>query len=250
MKLLDSLKAKSCSLNGECKKCCLICRLLANILISAIVAIIVNKCMGGNDVKKVIKDNPKLIIESVDNFYKKEQEDRNKDMQKKAPEVAKKLESMNPVLGNKDGSKVIVEFFDYACGHCKREAMELHKVIEKHPNVKVVLADLAIMSQHSHVAAATGIYVYLQNPNKLEQYYMLMSKSEVNAESIKKVLKSIGLPENYSEKAMKDERVKEILENNFEMARTIGLQGTPALIINGKMVPGAISFNDIDAMLK
>ena len=101
---------------------------LITVAISAIVACVVSAQKVKNSGKKMITDNPQAIIEAVEKYYKDEQRRAKEASSKKAPQVAKQLENTNPSLGNKKGSKVIVEFFDYACGHCKRQAVEIHKV--------------------------------------------------------------------------------------------------------------------------
>lgn len=206
---------------------------------------------GGQDVKKVIEKDPQFVVDAIEKMYREKQQKEQQERTKKAPEIAKQLENRNnTVLGNKKGKKVIVEFFDYACGHCKREAQELHKVIQQDKDVKVVLADMAIMSQHSLTAAQVGIYIGLYNPEKLEKYYLEMSKSNVDPQSIKKVLSKIGVKEDTIKKSAESSKVKEILESNFNAAREIGLQGTPALIVNGKFIPGMITADDIISILK
>ena len=219
-----------------------------------IVSMLVNKIFYKSSVeamvKSSIKNNPEIIISSVENYYKEKDKKAKEASLKKAPEIAKRLEVTNPVLGNKNGSKVIVEFFDYACGHCKRQAVEMKKVIQENKDVKVVLADLAIMSQHSLSAAQTGVYISLKNPSKLERYYTELSQKQINLDTIKQTLKLIGLPENYITLASKDKNVEDIMMKNFQAARELGLQGTPALIIDGKFIGGMTTANDILAMLK
>jgi len=236
---------------SSCTKCSKVCCVLSTIVISTIVAIVVNKIMFNKTVESAIKNNPKAIIDAVEKYYKDEQYRAKENASKKAPEIAKKLEKTNPLIGNPKGSKVIVEFFDYVCGHCKRQAVELGKVIKEDSDVKVVLADLAIMSQYSLTSAQVGIYISLKNPDKLERYYHELSKLEINSPSVvKKVLNKLGLPENYIDLASKDKQVEQILQGNFQAAREVGLQGTPALIINGKLIGGMVTANDITAMLK
>jgi len=248
MKICSIFNKNSDSCNG---KCCVICNIIATIVISLIVSLIVNATMGASRVKSVIKKDPEFIVDSINEMYKKKQDEERKNREKKAPEVAKSLnEKNNPYLGNKNGSKVIIEFFDYACGHCKKQSQELHKVIQQNKDVKVVLADLAIMSQHSLLSAQVGVYIGLYAPSKMEKYYLGMSKEQVTPENIKKVLKNIGLPENYVERATKDTKVREVLERNFNAARDMGLQGTPALVIGDKFIPGMITADDIISILK
>ena len=241
-------------LKSNCKTTS-VCNILGVILISAIVSIVVNKMMSGGNVekqvKKTIANDPKFIIDAIEKMYQNERKEAQEKMAKKAPEVAKKLqESNNPYLGKKNGSKIVIEFFDYACGHCKREAMELAKLTKEDKDVKVILADLPIMTKNSLDAAQLGIYISLKNANKFEKYYTMVSQKNVDPASLKIIIKALGLPENYIAKSKDDKDVKNILQANYNYAREIGLQGTPALIVNGKFLPGAVSANDLKDMLK
>ena len=232
-----------------------VCNILCIVLISAIISVIVNKLMSGGNVekqvKKTITNDPRFIIDAIEKMYQNERKEAQEKMAKKAPEVAKKLqESKNPYLGKKNGSKIVVEFFDYACGHCKREATELVKLVKGDKDVKVILADLPIMTKNSLDAAQLGIYISLKNAGKFEKYYTMVSQKNVDPASLKMIVKALGLPENYITKSKNDKDVKNILQANYNYAREIGLQGTPALIVNGKFLPGAVSADDLKDMLK
>ncbi len=242
----DNVKDGSC-----CKKCCLACYIVSTTLISAIVALIVCKITVSSNVKKTIEKDPKFIISSIEKMYQKERKDAQEKALKKAPEMAEKIaKGDNPFFGNPNGSKVVIEFFDYACGHCKRQATELYKLVSTDSDVKVILVDLPIMSANSLTAAQVGVYIGINNPAKLDRFYTEMSKHNVDIASIKAVLKMIGLPESYVNSAKNDKKVAKILEANYNDARDIGLQGTPALLVNGKFVGGAVSADDLKAMLK
>ena len=224
-------KKSECSLS-----CCKICQVAMIVVISTIVSIVVSNVVSASKVKSVINKDPKFIIDALQNMEQKEK--------KKTQEQGKS------VLGNKNGSKVIVEFFDYNCGHCKRQSIELEKLISKDKEVKVVLADLPILSEDSFIAAQVGVYVALNNNSKLADFYHLLNQKRADKNAIKEVLKSVGLPANYLEKAQKDSSVKKIIQNNYEYAKQVGLQGTPALIINGKFIGGMVTEDDLKNMLK
>ena len=40
-----------------------------------------------------------------------------------------------------------------------------------------------------------------------------------------------------------------VLEQNYKYFRDLGLQGTPALIVNGELVPGMLSSDEIISIL-
>lgn len=249
-KLLNS--DSSCEKDSCCKgKCCCICYILSTAVISTIISIIVCKIMVSSNVKKTIEKDPKFILTSIEKMYQKERKEAQEKASKKAPEVAEKIaKSNNPFVGNPNGSKIIVEFFDYACAHCKRQAVELNKLIREDSDVKVIFADLPIMSANSLTAAQLDVYIGIKNPEKLEKFYIELSKHNIDIASIKSVLKMVGLPENYLNKAKDSKEVANILEANYNYAREVGLQGTPALLVNRKFIGGMVSADDLKAMLK
>ena len=225
------------------------------VLISAIVSVVVNKLTIASNIRSAVEKDPDVVIKPIEKGLKEKQEKAQREAQeiatKKAPEIAKKMAESagNPVLGNKNGSKVVVEFFDYACGHCKREAMELEKLIKEDSNIKVVLADLPILSQQSLTAAQVGVYIYKVNPKKFADYYIAVAKRNVDLASLKSIVKSLGFGEDILKKAEEDKDVRSVIENNYEVAKELNIQGTPALLVGNKFVGGMISGNDIKAML-
>lgn len=244
MSILNKIKNKK-NIEG-CKKICSV------VVISAVVSLVINVLLSRNVLtKKSIEKNPKFIIDAIEKMYKEEQQKQQQEASKKAPEIAKQIErSSKSVIGNKNGNKLIVEFFDYNCGHCKRQAVELKKIIEQNKDVKVILADLPILSANSLLAAQVGIYISLHENSKLEKFYTEFTKTQADPASIKAVLKKLKIDEKIIEKAKKDENVKSIIEQNYSYAKEIGIQGTPALIVNGKYFGGMIQASDLLSLLK
>ena len=221
------------------------------ICISAIVSIIVCCFCSGAMAKKAINKDPKFIVDAINNMYQQEQQKQQEASTKKAPEIAKKIVAESKsIIGNKNGSKLVVEFFDYNCGHCKRQTVELKKLIGKNKDVKIVLVDMPILSANSLIAAQVGVYLAQYYPNKLEGYYNEMAKTQADPATIKSTLKSLKIDAGVFEKAKKDEKVRDIIEKNYGYAKELGLQGTPALIIGGKFVGGMISADQIESMLR
>lgn len=221
------------------------------ICISAIVSIIVCCFCSGAMAKKAINKDPKFIVDAINNMYQQEQQKQQEASTKKAPEIAKKIVAESKsIIGNKNGSKLVVEFFDYNCGHCKRQTVELKKLIGKNKDVKIVLVDMPIFSANSLTAAQVGVYLAQHYPNKLEGYYNEMAKTQADPATIKAALKSLKVDASVFEKAKQDEKVRDVIEKNYGYAKELGLQGTPALIINGKFVGGMISADQIESMLR
>ena len=243
MSIFSKLKVK--------KHYTLVKNLLTTAGISAVVSIVVCCFCSGAMAKKAINKDPKFIVDAINNMYQQEQQKQQEASTKKAPEIAQKIVAdSKSVIGNKNGSKLVVEFFDYNCGHCKRQTVELKKLISKDKDVKIVLVDMPILSANSLTAAQVGVYLAQHYPNKLEGYYNEMAKTQADPATIKATLKTLKVDAGVFDKAKKDEKVRDVIEKNYGYAKELGLQGTPALIINGQFVGGMISADQIESMLR
>ena len=97
-------------------------------------------------IKKFIKNNPELIVQSVQKMRKKNQRQIS-DTHKKNIKKYKNLifyDNQTPVIGNPNGDITIVEFFDYNCGYCKSSLKVIKKLLKEDTNIRFVLKELPI----------------------------------------------------------------------------------------------------------
>jgi len=83
------------------------------------------------DVQEIIEsylnEKPGIVVEAL-NEYQRQEQTRQAERAKMALENSKEAlynSKTSPVAGNKDGEKVVVEFFDYNCGYCKRAISDI-----------------------------------------------------------------------------------------------------------------------------
>ena len=55
----------------------------------------------------------------------------------------------SPLIGNPDGDVVLVEFFDYNCGYCKRMLEPMQRLVEEDSGLKVVMKEFPILAESS-----------------------------------------------------------------------------------------------------
>lgn len=138
------------------------------------------------------------------------------------------------VVGNPKGTVTLVEFFDYQCVHCARMFPLVQALIKANPNLRVVLKEFPIFGPASQYAAQATLAAAAQG--KAEQLHDALFESGyiegkmTNAEVLA-MAKKVGLNIPELEKAMNSDAVKNEIKNNFTLAQTLSLQGTPAFII-------------------
>ena len=59
--------------------------------------------------------------------------------------------------GDKDGDVVLVEFFDYACGFCRKSNPDIERLLKEDEKLKVVWRELPVLSPESELAAHASL---------------------------------------------------------------------------------------------
>ena len=153
-------------------------------------------------------------------------------------------------VGPDDAPITIVEFFDYNCGYCKRSFAPLMEVLEENSDVRVVFKEYPILGEASYNAASAALA--LNDKLKYLTYHskLMTSKSRLSQSLIDKTLGGLKLPvEKVKNDARADKYILHISDTR-QLADTIGVNGTPAFVINGTLFPGALDKAELTQAVK
>jgi protein-disulfide isomerase len=153
------------------------------------------------------------------------------------------------VAGNPQGDITIVEFFDYRCGYCKRNFPELMKTVEEDGNIRLVLKEFPILGKESLLASQAAI-ASLSQDKYMEFHTALMStRGGLTKDRIMNIAEDVGLNISRLEEDMSDTAVEEVIKQNYALAQKLGINGTPAFVIEDKLFPGAASAEEMQGMI-
>jgi protein-disulfide isomerase len=148
------------------------------------------------------------------------------------------------VLGNANGQVTFVEFFDYNCGFCKRAMDDMFTLMKDDPKLKVVLKEFPVLGPGSVEAAQVAVALRMQDKagKKYVDFHqkLLGGRGEANKERALAVAKDVGADMDRLNKDMQSAEVKTTLEENFKLAETLGLNGTPSYVIGDNVIVGAV----------
>ena len=68
-------------------------------------------------------------------------------------------------------------------------------------------------------------------------------------DSINSIAKEVGIDTGAMEAKMKTPEIDKVLTANRELATSVGLHGTPAFIVNGELVPGAVDYETLKQLV-
>lgn len=75
-------------------------------------------------------------------------------------------------------------------------------------------------------------------------------RGRLSEEVVLQRAQSVGIDIDQLQADMKSDEIQSYLDGNLELARSLNIGGTPAMIIGDKLVPGAISNEQIVSLIE
>lgn len=185
-------------------------------------------------VRSYILDHPEILPEAMDKLQAREAEARL------AP-LRGAIETPFPgaVLGNPQGKVTLVEFTDFACTYCRSSVADVEELVRANPDLRVVIRELPIIAPESEPAARMGLAAAAQG--KYAAFHKAMFSGERPSDaSIAAAAAAAGMDGAAANAFAQAAGVKQELERNLGLARQLGISGTPAWSVGGKLLTGAV----------
>lgn len=200
-----------------------------------------------------LMENPAVIIEAVEKFRQNQEEEEAKMFDKKLGEHKAYLQSDNgasPSVGNPDADIVIVEFFDYNCGYCKRALKDVQALLREDDNIRVVFKEMPILSPTSHQSALWALAADRQG-KYWEFHTAVMNHSGNKSEStLAQIAESVGLDVAKLREDAKDPALQAMIDKNITVSQELGIRGTPAFIINDRLSRGYMGLDSMKTLIE
>ena len=154
-----------------------------------------------------------------------------------------------PWQGEENASVILVEFFDYNCGYCKKSLDAITNILKSYNNIKVSFRDYPILSTTSTSAAKAALAA--QKQGKYFNFHSNLMKFQGNLteEDIFNIAKSSGLKIKQLKLDMDDPEIVTIINDTRDLAKSLGIRGTPTFLINGKLFAGALDENRLKFLI-
>jgi hypothetical protein len=155
------------------------------------------------------------------------------------------VDANTPTIGPKNAKLTVIEFFDYNCGYCKQVSGDVQHLLKDDKTIRFAFKELPILADTSELAARYALAANKQG-KYLEFHNTVMDhQGPLNEEYLLATGKSLGLNTEQMKKDANTQDVKDILNKNLDLARQLGVRGTPFFIIGKEKVPGAIGYSNM-----
>ena len=204
-------------------------------------------------IEQYIFDHPEIILQSIQKMQARQKTAEQVQAATALKERKQDLEADpdDPVMGNPTGTITVVEFFDYRCGYCKRVFPTVMKVINANPNVRYVIKEFPILGPESVTASRASLAVWRNQRANFNAFHaaLMEVRGDIPEAKLLSVATKLGVNAIQLKKDMADSEIDRILEKNYQLAKALNINGTPAFVIGGKLVPGAIDAATMNRMI-
>ena len=198
------------------------------------------------EIRKIVRDylmqNPDVIVEAI-------QEMRRRDEAARLAATTKAIagnrdallrNAADPVGGNRQGTATVVEFFDYNCGWCKRAYPHLLAAVKADGKVRIVFKEYPILAPSSRLAARAALAAARQGKYREMHDRLMRYRGALDEAKIMAIAERTGLDIPRLKADMAAREIEAAIAANLELAGRLGISGTPAFVIGGKMIPGML----------
>jgi protein-disulfide isomerase len=160
------------------------------------------------------------------------------------------LASAGQRMGPADAPVTIVEFSDFQCPFCATFAETLRAARAKHPDrVAVLYRHYPIDQLHPEARAAALASECAAAQNRFEPYHdqLFAQQDSIGRKPWERFALEAGVPDlDAFTRCVGDGTRMAGVERDFALAEATGVTLTPTVIINGTLVPGALSPAELD----
>ncbi len=203
-------------------------------------------------VREYLIDNPTVVIEALQAYERQVAEEQARTADQAMSDMAIELygDPNTPETGNPDGDVVVIEFFDYRCGYCRRSAPDVFEVVRNDPNVRFIYKEFPILGPGSVLAARAALASRNQGLYQPFHEALMTADIDFSEESIMSVAELVGLDVDQLKVDMEDPEIEAHIESTYELARTLGIRGTPAFIVGDELIPGALNGPELNNLIE
>ncbi len=163
----------------------------------------------------------------------------------KQPKLSRKAVTDDPIAPTLAGASydvTIVEFFDYNCSYCRRMEPVLNALLNSDRNVRIVYRDWPIFGPASREVSRAAIASQWQNRHAAFHEALLTSPVRLDSAGIRAAATraKIEWPRLQRDLKAHGGEIDALLGRTDAIAKAIGFNGTPALIVGSQIVAGAV----------
>lgn len=204
-------------------------------------------------VLQIIRQNPKAIIESVQAYQEKQQQQVQKERQKFVQDLRQNTKAVigdSPTTGSTQLKTVLIEFSDFECPYCAEAQKTLKSLLAKYPNqLTLVYKHFPLVQIHDQALPAAKAAWAANQQGKFWPYHdaLFTSQKQLGESLYLDIAKKLNL--DLAKFKLDRTLADQAIQKDLQMAYKLGLSGTPSFIITSQNFSGPVELSEIENIL-
>jgi protein-disulfide isomerase len=197
-------------------------------------------------VREALKRDPSILRDAVIALQTDDGE-REKSETRAAVSAARDtmVNPNDPIGGNPHGNVTIVEFFDVRCPYCRKLEPEMSALLNSDHDVRLVYKDLPILGPASVLGTKALLAARKQNAYEKLRDVVMRMPPDITRAGLEAEAKKLGLDSARLLHDMDDPSIQQQIDTNLRLAKQLNIQGTPAMVVGGDLLPGAVDVAEL-----
>jgi protein-disulfide isomerase len=172
-------------------------------------------------------------------------------VEKKLEPIRIEVAAVGPSRGPANAPVTIVEFSDFQCPFCSRLIPTMKQVEEKYGDkVRVVFRQYPLpFHQNAQKAAEASLCAADQGKFWELHDAMFANQQALAVEQLKAKATELGLNADQFNSCLDSGKHAEVIQADMKEGAAAGVNGTPAMFINGRFISGAVPLEQITAVI-
>lgn len=156
-----------------------------------------------------------------------------------------------PARGKAGAPITIISFSDYECPFCKRGAATIEEVLKKYGDkIRYVHRDFPL-DFHKNARPAAEACACAGDQGKYWEFHAkLWAAADLKPETLAGFAKELGLDDKKFAACVEKKPHGEMLDRDLADGKALGVNGTPAFFINGRLLSGAQPFEKFEEVIE
>jgi len=151
----------------------------------------------------------------------------------------------DPSTGPGSATVTVVEFFDYRCPYCRQMVPRTAELLRSDKDVRLVWKDLPILGPNSVVLSRAALAAHAQGRYAEMHEALFAMRGNPDEAALRAAARAAKVDYDRMRVDMEGPEVSARIEANLAQARALGIRGTPAYVIEGRLLGGAVPIESL-----
>ncbi len=202
-----------------------------------------------DEIRAYLLENPEVIFEAIQILEERRQVAGEEADAQLIAQYAEAIfeDGYSFVGGNPNGDVTLVEFLDYRCGFCKRAHPEIKELLERDPEVRLVVKEFPILGPDSVKAGRIALAALDIDSSKYASLSdeLMEFRGNLTEQAALRIAGNLGYEIAELKERAESTEIDDRIARNYQLAQVLNVQGTPAFIVGDQIIRGYLPVDDM-----